>query len=67
MAVVYASYFIRTGEDIKESVVCESTELAVDARVEDDESERRCQTNSIRSSAMSDVFSPFHISTTLLI
>ena len=38
MAVVYASYSLRTGEAIKESVVRESTELAVDERVEDDES-----------------------------
>ena len=35
MAVVYASY---SGEAIKESVVCESTELAVDERVEDGKS-----------------------------
>ena len=38
MAVVYASYSLRTGEAIKESVVHESTELAVDERVEDGES-----------------------------
>ena len=37
MAVVYASYSL-TGEAIKQSVVCESTELAVDERVEDGES-----------------------------
>ena len=37
MAVVYASYSLRTGEAIKESVVCESTEVAVE-RVEDGES-----------------------------
>ena len=35
MAVVYASYSLRNGEAIKESVVCESTELSVDERVED--------------------------------
>ena len=29
MAVMYASYSLRTGEAIKESVVCESAELAV--------------------------------------
>ena len=38
MAVVYTSYSLRTGEAIKESVVRESTELAVDKRVEDGES-----------------------------
>ena len=38
MAVVYASYSLRTGEAIKESVVCESMELAVDECVEDGES-----------------------------
>ena len=38
MAVVYASYSLRTGEAIKESVVRESTKLAVDERVEDGES-----------------------------
>ena len=38
MAVVYASYSLRTGEAIKESVVRESMELAVDERVEDCES-----------------------------
>ena len=38
MAVVYAASYSRTGEAIKESVVRESTELAVDKRVEDGES-----------------------------
>ena len=38
MAVVYASYSLRTGEAIKGSVVRESTELAVEERVEDGES-----------------------------
>ena len=38
MAVVYASYSLRTGEAIKESVVRESTELTVDERIEDGES-----------------------------
>ena len=38
MAVVYASDSSRTGEAVKESVVRESTELAVDERVEDGES-----------------------------
>ena len=38
MAVVYASYSLRTREAIKESVVHESTELAVDEHVEDGES-----------------------------
>ena len=38
MAVVYASYSLRTGEAIKESVVRESMELAVDEHVEDGES-----------------------------
>ena len=38
MAVVYASYSLRTGEAIKESVVRESTKFAVDERVEDGES-----------------------------
>ena len=38
MAVVYASYSLRTGEAIKESVVYESTELAVDEHIEDGES-----------------------------
>ena len=38
MAVVYASYSLRTGEAIKESIVRKSTELAVDERVEDGES-----------------------------
>ena len=37
MTVVYASYSLRTGEAIKESVVHESTELAVE-RIEDGES-----------------------------
>ena len=37
MAVVYASYSLRTREAIKESVVCDLTELAVE-RIEDDES-----------------------------
>ena len=37
MAVVNAGYSLRTGEAIKESVVRESTELAVE-RVEDGES-----------------------------
>ena len=37
MAVVYVSYSLRTGEAIKESVVRESTELAVEC-VEDGES-----------------------------
>ena len=37
MAVMYASYSLRTGEAIKESVH-ESTELAVDEHVEDGES-----------------------------
>ena len=36
--VVYASYSLRTGEAIKESVVCESTKLAVGEHVEDGES-----------------------------
>ena len=38
MAVVYASYSLRTGEAIKESVVHESMELTVDERVKDGES-----------------------------
>ena len=38
MAVVYISYSLRIGEAIKESVVCESTELAVDEHVENGES-----------------------------
>ena len=38
MVVVHASYSSRTGEAIKESVVRESTELAVDERVEGGES-----------------------------
>ena len=38
MAVVHASYSLRTGEAIKESIVCESMELAVDERIEDGES-----------------------------
>ena len=38
MAVVYASYSLRTGEAIKESVVRESTELAVNEHVEDGKS-----------------------------
>ena len=38
MAVVYASYSLRTGEAIKESVVHESTELVVDERIEDGKS-----------------------------
>ena len=37
MAVVYASYSSRTGEAIKESVVRESTKLAVDGCIEDGE------------------------------
>ena len=49
MVVVYASL---EGEAIKESVVGESTETR--SRVED--GEWRWRTNSIRSSAMSDVF-----------
>ena len=54
---------VRTGEAIKESVVRESTELAVDKRVED-ENQWLCQMNFMRSSAMSDVFIVlFHIST----
>ena len=35
MAIVYARYSL---EAVKESVVCESTKLAVDERVEDGES-----------------------------
>ena len=42
-------------EAIKESLVRESTKLAVDERVDKGES-WRFQINSIRSSAMSDVF-----------
>ena len=38
MTVVYVSYSLRTREAIKESVVRESTELAVDERIEDGES-----------------------------
>ena len=38
MAVVYASYSLKTREAIKESVVCESTASPVDERVEDGES-----------------------------
>ena len=38
MAFVYASYSLRTRETIKESVVRESMELAVDDRIEDGES-----------------------------
>ena len=38
MVVVYARYSLRTREAIKESVVRESTELAVNERVEDGES-----------------------------
>ena len=38
MVVVYASYSLRTGEAITESVVRESMELAVDERVEIGES-----------------------------
>ena len=38
MAVVYTSYSLRTGEAIKESTFHESTELAVNERVEDGES-----------------------------
>ena len=53
MAVVYASYSLRAGEAITESVVRESMEHAVDERVDwDGES---------MAMAMSDVFSPFHI------
>ena len=61
MAVMYTSYSLRTGEAIKESGVArESTELAVDERVEDAES-MACRMNSI-SSAMSDVFIVLFIS-----
>ena len=38
MVVVYASYSLRTGEAITESVVRESTELTLDERVENGES-----------------------------
>ena len=67
MAVMYTSYSLRTGEAIKESVVRESTEPAVDERVEDGESmamvnQWQCRMNSIRSSAMSDVFIVLFIS-----
>ena len=77
MAVVYASYSLRMkGEAIKESVV---RGHHVDKEVWSSEwtetrsrwARRRWQmandsTNSMRSSAMSDVFSPFHISSALL-
>ena len=38
MAVVHASYSLKTGEAIKESVVRESMELTVDESVENGES-----------------------------
>ena len=38
MAVMYASYSFRTGKAINKSVVRDSTELAVDERVENGES-----------------------------
>ena len=61
MAVVYASYSLRTGETIKGSVVFESTELAVDARIEDSESVAM-PNEFYKSSVMSDVFILFVIS-----
>ena len=54
MEVVYASCSLRTGEAITESVVRESTELAVDERIDwDGES---------MAMAMSDVFIVLSIS-----
>ena len=54
MAVVYASYSLRTGEAITESVVRESTEHAVDERVDWD--------GKSMAMAMSDVFIVLFIS-----
>ena len=54
MAVVYASYALRTGEAIKESVVRESTEPTVNERVEDGES------MAMPKQSMSDVLSLPH-------
>ena len=71
MAVVFVSYSLRMeGEAIKESIVCgrqqwlsgnsQSMSMSRMAMVND-------SPNSMRSSAMSDVYSPFHISSVLLI
>ena len=65
MEVVYASYSFRTGEAITESVVRESTELAVDERVGDGES--MAMPNELYKKKCLCFYSPFRISTALLI
>ena len=55
MAVVYASYSLRTGEVTKESVVRESTELAVDKPFEGGESMAMTK-EFYEKQPMSDVF-----------
>ena len=71
MAVVYASYSSRTGEAIKESVVRESTEtmteLAVDERIEDGESMAMPNEFCKKRCHVWCFYSPYHISTILLI
>ena len=61
MAVVYASYSLRTGEAIKESVVRESTELTANEHVEDGES-MAMWNEFYKKHAMSDVFIVLFIS-----
>ena len=58
---------MRTGEAIKESVVHESTELAVDERVEDGESVAMLNEFYKKQCHVGCFYSPFHISTALLI
>ena len=64
MSVVHTSYSLRTGEAIKESVVRESTELAVDERVEDGES-MAMPNEFYKNQCHVSFYSPFHISTAL--
>ena len=67
MAVVYASYALWTREAIKESVVRVSTELTVDERVEDGESMAMPNEFYKKQCHVWCFYSPFHISTALLI
>ena len=63
---MYTSYSLRTGEAIKESIVCELTELAVDERVEDGKSMAMVNEFYKKQCHAWCFYSPFHIFTALL-
>ena len=67
MAVVYASYSSRTREAIEENIVRESMELTVNECVEDGESMAMLNEFYKKQCHVWCFYSPFHISTALLI